>query len=123
MQRFYSPSMNGFYSDDIHRTARDRPADCIPISHDEWQKLLNENAAGSDIVYENGQLFTRARQITMHVIRSKRNKLLLASDWSQLADVPDAIKQEWAAYRQQLRDIPATYEGRPEQVVWPTKPS
>ena len=39
-------------------------------------------------------------------IKSQRNALLVASDWTQLPDVPESIKAEWATYRQALRDFP-----------------
>jgi len=41
-------------------------------------------------------------------MRSKRDGLLSGSDWTQLADSPltDSKKQEWATYRQALRDFP-----------------
>ena len=52
---------------------------------------------------------------------SKRNKLLIESDWTQLPDVPLAMKQSWAVYRQALRDITAQ-ESYPFNVIWPTKP-
>ncbi|MDB2650283.1 phage tail assembly chaperone [Porticoccaceae bacterium] len=44
-----------------------------------------------------------------HDAIAKRNRKLLASDWTQLADCPlsESKKQEWAIYRQALRDIPA----------------
>jgi hypothetical protein len=53
-------------------------------------------------------------------IRSKRNSLLYASDWTQVADAP-VDKTAWATYRQALRDI-TSQEGFPENVVWPIKP-
>jgi hypothetical protein len=58
-------------------------------------------------------------------IRSKRANLLLTSDWTQAADSPlsDAKKAEWAAYRQALRDMPATQQVNSiEEIVWPTRP-
>ena len=44
-------------------------------------------------------------------LRRKRTSLLKKSDWTQLPDSPltDAKKQEWATYRQALRDFPATW--------------
>ena len=39
-------------------------------------------------------------------MRFRRNRLLVASDWTQTADAP-VDKQAWATYRQQLRDAPA----------------
>lgn len=55
-------------------------------------------------------------------IRSERNRLLTQSDWTQLPDVPESIRQNWTVYRQALRDIPQQ-SGFPETVVWPTPPN
>ena len=52
--------------------------------------------------------------------RNKRNALLTASDWTQVADAP--VDQEaWATYRQELRDIPQQ-EGFPVDIKWPDEP-
>jgi hypothetical protein len=55
-------------------------------------------------------------------IRSKRNTLLLGSDWTQLVDCPltEEKKTEWQMYRQQLRDI--TNQEDPYNISWPTEP-
>jgi len=45
-------------------------------------------------------------------MRVRRNLLLTASDFSQLEDAP-VDKNAWAAYRQQLRDFPATWTPGP----------
>ena len=42
------------------------------------------------------------------ILRMKRNKLLVNSDWSQGADVPSAVKSSYATYRTDLRDLPTT---------------
>jgi hypothetical protein len=44
-------------------------------------------------------------------MRDERNSLLAQSDWTQSADSPlsDSKKQEWANYRQALRDFPASW--------------
>ena len=61
-------------------------------------------------------------------IRAPRNFFLNTSDWTQTADAPftPEKKAEWAAYRQQLRDITSVYADVDLQssrdVVWPTKP-
>jgi hypothetical protein len=52
--------------------------------------------------------------------RKRRNKLLSASDWTQVADAP-VDKAAWATYRQALRDISAQ-AGFPWAVVWPAQP-
>lgn len=57
------------------------------------------------------------------VVRMRRNTLLQESDWTQLQDVPLSAekKQEWVIYRQQLRDITATYTN-PYEIIWPSLP-
>lgn len=56
-------------------------------------------------------------------IREMRNIFLKDSDWTQLADVslPEAKRQEWATYRQALRDLPQNTPD-PRNVSWPPKP-
>jgi len=53
--------------------------------------------------------------------RSKRNTLLAASDWTQVADAP-VDQAAWATYRQALRDI-TSQEGFPEAITWPVAPN
>ncbi|MEW5727909.1 MAG: tail fiber assembly protein [Pseudomonadota bacterium] len=57
-------------------------------------------------------------------MRAERDKRLAACDWTQLPDAPlsDEQKAAWAAYRQQLRDIPAQYPDG-AGVVWPATPA
>jgi hypothetical protein len=59
-------------------------------------------------------------------VRATRLRLLQLSDWTQTVDSPlsEAKKQEWAAYRQALRDMPDTVAGvnSSSEVVWPTQP-
>ena len=54
-------------------------------------------------------------------VRAERDSLLVASDWTQIADAP-VDQAAWATYRQALRDITkqATF---PNEVVWPVKPT
>lgn len=54
-------------------------------------------------------------------IRIERNKLLLETDWTQLPDVPEAIKTKYAIYRQALRDI--TSQENPYNIKFPICPS
>jgi len=53
-------------------------------------------------------------------VRAQRDRLLTASDWTQVADAP-VDQAAWATYRQALRDIPQQ-AGFPATVVWPTQP-
>lgn len=56
-------------------------------------------------------------------IRTRRDQLLRATDFTQLPDFPanDEQRAEMAAYRKALRDIPEQGE-EPSQVVWPVLP-
>lgn len=54
-------------------------------------------------------------------IRQERNLLLAATDWTQAADVPQAVKDKYAMYRQALRDVPQQ-SGFPDNIQWPTQP-
>jgi len=45
-------------------------------------------------------------------MRTRRNRLLAASDWAMTSDAP-TDKQAWEAYRQALRDFPATWTPGP----------
>lgn len=53
-------------------------------------------------------------------IREWRNKQLALSDWTQLSDAP-CDKITWAAYRQQLRDLPSQNED-PRLIILPASP-
>jgi len=52
--------------------------------------------------------------------RLRRNSLISATDWTQVADAP-VDKTAWAAYRQALRDVPSQAEF-PNTIAWPTEP-
>ena len=58
--------------------------------------------------------------LTWNDIRLKRNALLAASDYTQVADAPGDTAA-WATYRQALRDVPTATS--PDDVVWPTEPT
>ncbi len=55
--------------------------------------------------------------------RDMRLELLISCDWTQLPDSPitNDKKSEWAAYRQQLRDLDMTVD--PSLIAWPVEPS
>ena len=59
-------------------------------------------------------------------IRLQRNELLKQSDWTQVNDSPlsDSKKQEWATYRQSLRDLPSTNQSvnNIADVIFPSMP-
>jgi len=53
-------------------------------------------------------------------VRRERDRLLTASDWTQVADAP-VVSLEWQPYRQALRDVPQQ-AGFPDSVDWPVPP-
>lgn len=57
-------------------------------------------------------------------LRSRRDGLLVLSDWTMLPDAPvtDAQRLAWAGYRQALRDLPDGTTD-PLNPVWPEAPS
>lgn len=118
----YSKTTGGFYDPEIHGDAV--PSDCVEISKERHDELLAEQSAGKVIVADKkGQpkaVAPSAPVLTWDDVRSKRNELLSASDWTQLADAP-VDKAAWATYRESLRDITETF-ATPDAVVWPTKP-
>ena len=61
-------------------------------------------------------------QIKWDNIRKLRNVFLSRSDWTALTDcqLTQIKKDEWAIYRQALRDI--TLQSDPDSIVWPNEP-
>ena len=61
--------------------------------------------------------------LTWADIRSERDSILQATDWTMTTGAT-VDQAQWAAYRQVIRDIPQTYKDKtPNDVVWPTQPS
>ena len=63
-----------------------------------------------------------AKDSAMAQLRATRNALLLACDWTQMADCTIPKKTEWATYRQTLRDFPATVSDARATIDWPHNP-
>lgn len=57
------------------------------------------------------------------LVRVERDKLLAASDWTQLPDSPLSVEKtlKWGAYRQALREIP-DQPGFPWDINYPIRP-
>ena len=54
-------------------------------------------------------------------LRTRRNQLLAACDWTQLPDAR-VDKDAWVEYRQRLRDLPEMLTSPTDSVEWPTAP-
>ena len=53
-------------------------------------------------------------------VREERDDKLAETDWMANSDV--TMSDDWATYRQALRDVPAQ-AGFPNSITWPTEPS
>lgn len=64
----------------------------------------------------------------MKLLREERDRRITKTDWRASSDL--TLSSEWSAYRQALRDLPATatptldnrYELDMSSVTWPTEP-
>tara|TARA_B100000287_G_C20620272_1_gene775694 strand:- start:62 stop:370 length:309 start_codon:yes stop_codon:yes gene_type:complete len=61
--------------------------------------------------------------LNLDMVRGQRNGLLRDCDWTQIADAALGAHtaEEWAAYRQELRDLPSKYS-KVSEVVFPDDP-
>lgn len=122
MTIYYSLSTKGFYDTDLGYSSY--PDDIIEISAAQHAEFLTGINSLNKEVYlqQSGNLSLRTKEvvITWEDIKSKRNKLLLQSDYTQTLDWP-GDREAWATYRQALRDLTVTYTD-PIAVVWPTPP-
>jgi hypothetical protein len=100
-----------------------------------------EQPVGTEIIEQDGYEFkpeghvgpkVKVRELSQEEkvnlwIRRHRDHELYLSDWTQMPDAPltPEKKAEWAAYRQELRDMTSLYPDLqdPSQIVPPTKPS
>ena len=57
------------------------------------------------------------------MVRADRNSMLSVCDWTQLADATLGAHtaEEWATYRQELRDLPSKYS-KVSETVFPDDP-
>ena len=127
MQRSYSATTGGFYLEGIDKTI---PTDAVAVTEAEFADLMAAQAEGLEIRPDaNGKPVAAAHVATtdelLAALRKKRDRLLAASDFTQLSDSPltDAERTAWAAYRETLRNLPATFAADPASVQWPTQPT
>ena len=64
-----------------------------------------------------------AADLNFDHVRNDRNGMLAACDWTQIADAKlgDHTVEEWATYRQELRDLPSKHS-KVSEVVFPVDP-
>jgi len=89
------------------------------------QGIIEGNYQPNEYKIVNGEAVIRTDN-TLEILRNKRNELLKESDWTQVNDCPlsDSKKQEWATYRQSLRDLPSTHQSvnNIADVIFPSIP-
>lgn len=88
---------------------------------DVWSPEREEYIKG--IAY-NGEYTIEDVPETADEARTKRDKLLAETDWTQVLDAPidAATREAYRAYRQALRDLPEQ-DGFPGTITWPELPS
>lgn len=129
MAFFYSAATGGFYHDAIHDEAA-RPADAVPVSDEDHAALFSALSQGKVIAPgPDGRPVAvdepePTAEVAMQTLRRQRDRLLSDSDRTQIPDYPitEAARAAWAAYRQQLRDLPEALTD-PATAVWPTPPA
>ena len=64
-----------------------------------------------------------AADLDFTMVRAERNSKLSNTDWTQIADAALGAHtvEEWATYRQELRDLPSKHS-KVSEVVWPDDP-
>ena len=80
----------------------------IELTAEEIQEL-NDRAAAADLDFT--------------MVRADRDGMLRNTDWTQIADATLGAHtaEEWATYRQELRDLPGSFT-KVSEVVWPDDP-
>jgi len=107
----------------ICRMAKDQPYNPFGNDKKTWEQYVNEQvAAGLATVTQLTQDPTRLAAY-WNDVKTKRDGLLVESDWTQLRDVDLGDNIAWVNYRKDLRDIPQTYASDPRLIVWPVKPA
>ena len=84
------------------------------------QRVLMTDAEEADIVTSTTP--PTALEIALTILRRKRNKLLIETDWMANSDV--TMSNDWKTYRQSLRDLPSGLDTveKVNNATWPTKP-
>ena len=89
----------------------------MKLTHLENGETIIEELSDEEKVVQDNQNHENAWQL----LRSTRDGLLAASDWTVLSDTPTSTAA-WKTYRQELRDLPANTTD-PFNPVWPTPPA
>lgn len=127
MSIFYSAIRAGFYDDGIHDVL---PSDAVPVTAEHHRQLMADQAQGMVIIADadGAPIAIEQPGLTaeeeLEALRAERNRLLAASDYTQMPDAPltDGQREAWRIYRQVLRDLPET-NSNPAECEWPAAPA
>lgn len=134
MTKYYSPSVNAFYSIDINGTSI--PEDAVKITHEAWLELLKQQSDGKVIAAGNDGMpvandappLTTAQLVE---IADDQKSSLMAEAAVAIAPLQDAVDLEeatdnektqltaWKKYRVLLNRIDTSIA---PNITWPTKP-
>ncbi|MDD3311305.1 tail fiber assembly protein [Pseudodesulfovibrio sp.] len=102
--------------------------EAVPAVREPYTTYETAWAKGEDLIYRETVVTAvvdeEARTTALaDAARAGRDRLLAASDWTQLADsvLDETAQVLWQSYRQALRDVPQQ-AGFPTAVEWPTRP-
>ena len=90
---------------------------------DLYDRLILIDTEGTDIKPTRDDFTTGLRNIKMQELRTERNKRLSQCDWvaTRAFTTNTPVPDEWKAYMQALRDLPANTTD-PSNPVWPVAP-
>lgn len=114
----------GFLHDSVHS---DIPEDAHFVPDVYHKFLMEKQQEGDKVISADSEGFPVLRDDYLGakeagvLVRGQRNHILVSSDWTQLPDVPEKLKEKYRVYRQALRDVPEQ-EGFPFDVKWPEVP-
>ena len=115
--KLYANTTDGQVINSIKRILDDGTVSSIPKNeaNTDYQEYLLWVAEGNTAEAADG--------LTWDDIRATRDGILSSTDWTMTTGA-SVDQAQWAAYRQNIRDIPQTYSSKtPDEVVWPTQPS
>ena len=98
-----------------HNKLTEKLQPCNPYEEGEWVYTVEVASLTTEEI-------TAAKESAMNRLRSERDRLLDACDWTQMPDVTLSNKADWATYRQSLRDFPDTVEDARLSYEFPLSP-
>ena len=118
--------------------------DGVPTNEEEFLSMFHKKLPDGTYTNDSSQFGVTWDQVKtkldelnnlepFRLLREERNKLIAATDWTQLKDIDlDIIRERnWKNYRQALRDLPSKSTPKLDSngdldmtsVSWPDKPS